>query len=45
MAFPLERAVQRGEPDRASAEGAFARMLFTCSLDDLAGRQLVVPQP
>ncbi|MFG2632205.1 3-hydroxybutyryl-CoA dehydrogenase [Streptomyces sp. NPDC048473] len=42
VAVSLERAVQRGKLDRASAEGALARMVFTGSLDDLADRQLVV---
>ncbi|MFI5752117.1 3-hydroxybutyryl-CoA dehydrogenase [Streptomyces sp. NPDC051644] len=42
VAVSLERAVQRGKLDPASAEGALARMVFTGSLDDLADRQLVV---
>lgn len=42
VAVPLERAVQRGKLDRISAEDALARLVFTCSLDDLADRQLVI---
>ncbi|MGW1195808.1 3-hydroxybutyryl-CoA dehydrogenase, partial [Streptomyces sp. NPDC002536] len=38
----LERAVERGKSDRAGAEAALARLVFTGSLDDLADRQLVI---
>ncbi|MFE0045313.1 3-hydroxybutyryl-CoA dehydrogenase [Streptomyces albireticuli] len=38
----LERAVERGKTDRAAAEDALARTVFTGDLDDLADRQLVV---
>ncbi|KOU37952.1 3-hydroxybutyryl-CoA dehydrogenase [Streptomyces sp. WM4235] len=42
VAVSLERAVQRGKLDRASAEDALARLVFTGDLEDLADRQLVI---
>ncbi|GGX88247.1 3-hydroxybutyryl-CoA dehydrogenase [Streptomyces hiroshimensis] len=38
----LARAVGKGKLDRASAEAALARLVFTGSLDDLADRHLVI---
>ncbi|MEH6375389.1 3-hydroxybutyryl-CoA dehydrogenase [Streptomyces sp. KLMMK] len=38
----LARAVEKGKLDRASAEDALARLVFTGSLDDLADRNLVI---
>lgn len=42
VAASLDRAVRRGKTERAHAEDALARMVFTGSLDDLADRQLVI---
>ncbi|MFI9721128.1 3-hydroxybutyryl-CoA dehydrogenase [Streptomyces sp. NPDC052396] len=42
VATSLERAVHRGKTDRATAEDALARLVFTTSLEDLADRHLVV---
>ena len=42
MAASLDRAVRRGKLEEADARDAFARMVFTGSLEDLADRQLVV---
>lgn len=38
----LDRAVRRGKLERAAAQDALARTVFTGSLEDLADRQLVV---
>ncbi|MFE5870140.1 3-hydroxybutyryl-CoA dehydrogenase [Streptomyces roseifaciens] len=38
----LARAVGKGKLDRASAEDALARLVFTGSLDDLADRHLII---
>lgn len=42
VAASLDRAVRRGKLDRAAAQEALARTVFTGSLDDLADRQLVI---
>ncbi|MFF9050075.1 3-hydroxybutyryl-CoA dehydrogenase [Streptomyces erythrochromogenes] len=42
VAVSLERAVQRGQLDRISAEDALARLVFSGSLDELGDRQLVI---
>ncbi|MGW2631137.1 3-hydroxybutyryl-CoA dehydrogenase [Streptomyces chattanoogensis] len=42
VAASLDRAVRHGKLERAAAQDAAARMVFTGSLDDLADRQLVV---
>ncbi|MFC9281627.1 3-hydroxybutyryl-CoA dehydrogenase [Streptomyces collinus] len=42
LAASLDRAVRRGKLDAAAAEDAFARLVFTGDLEDLADRQLVV---
>ncbi|TXS04618.1 3-hydroxybutyryl-CoA dehydrogenase [Streptomyces sp. col6] len=42
VAASLDRAVRRGKLDRAAAQEALARTVFSGSLEDLADRQLVV---
>ncbi|RMB80547.1 3-hydroxybutyryl-CoA dehydrogenase [Streptomyces shenzhenensis] len=42
VAASLDRAVRRGKLSREAADVAFARLVFTGNLDDLADRQLVV---
>ncbi|MFF7353883.1 MULTISPECIES: 3-hydroxybutyryl-CoA dehydrogenase [Streptomyces] len=42
VAASLDRAVQRGKLEKAAAQDAFARLVFTGDLEDLADRQLVV---
>ncbi|MBL1109019.1 3-hydroxybutyryl-CoA dehydrogenase [Streptomyces sp. 5-8] len=42
VAAALDRAVQRGRLEQAAAQDAFARLVFTGDLEDLADRQLVV---
>ncbi len=42
VAASHDRAVGRGKVERAAAQDALDRLVFTSSLDDLADRQLVV---